>query len=308
MSRFIRIFLGYVKITSVIIVNDFMIRYTEDRYCTRKEVSEDLCVSLIDPIWNEIEQYRDFFRFKIPGIKKLCFCLCAGILKKILVVQTLLNKQSHGLSMIDFIDGLLDEKNDEKVNWLILRWNNTRQSSCERLKELTLLFPDIKKNVVYDFLLDEHLPVFCRWILIFMLVENSRHAILLFLALCSEDVLPAAAIAKRRLLHLSYEEDGTYALQTMLDEIIGELLRNDDRVDSRFKYDALVYQYPQLKEYQIRFYVNHHTVGHYYTLNQFSKWCHVCYETSRCAMEQLVQLNFYTRLKIGKKFVYTPKG
>jgi len=290
------------------VMNELTIRYTEERYCTRKEVSEDLCVSMIDPIWKEINQYRNYYRYTAKGIKKVSFCLCAGILKKIVYIQTLLYRRQQIISVSDLVQELFLKDEQEKITWLILHWKNANQSIAEKFEEIYLLFPGVNKRQIMDYFMDERLPVFCRWVALMMLVENRNIALVFCVALCAEEMYEIIIQVKDLLLNIHYEEDGTYALQSILDELIHHQIQVHDSINSSFNFDQLVFQYPQLKEYQIHFYVNHHTIGHYYTLNQFSQWCDVCYETARCAMEQLVELNFYTRHKIGKKFVYTPKG
>ena len=69
--------------------------------------------------------------------------------------------------------------------------------------------------------------------------------------------------------------------------------------------DDLIAHYPELKEYQIAFYEQHHELGVYYSISQFQDFCHTSYETSRQAMELMVDLELYRRRKIGKRYMYT---
>mgnify|MGYP006875948527 CR=1 FL=1 len=63
-------------------------------------------------------------------------------------------------------------------------------------------------------------------------------------------------------------------------------------------------RYPMLQKESVSFYVKHRRLHHYYTLQEYMKACGVCYETARYSMEKLVDLHWYQKQKIGKKFVY----
>ena len=155
--------------------------------------------------------------------------------------------------------------------------------------------------------MEECLPVECRWILLISQCEPRELAVSLCLALA----LHYGKLAEIRLLlpsliFMQAERDGTYALQkmiTLLESRIQKLPMDSEAIP--LDLTSLRYQYPQLRDYQIRFYLEHSVKGYFYTLEQFVAFSGVCYETARCAMEQLVSLHFYDKLKQGRKFVYT---
>lgn len=62
----------------------------------------------------------------------------------------------------------------------------------------------------------------------------------------------------------------------------------------------------RLNRKQAHFYARHCTLGMYYTIEQYKKMEKVVYETARTSMELFVELAYYKREKIGKKFFYTP--
>ena len=102
-------------------------------------------------------------------------------------------------------------------------------------------------------------------------------------------------------------QDMTYAFDTHLKNWISKGQQILCLYSYKTNDEDLNYLYPQLKNHQIQFYLDHHTPGHYYTIEQFVRYSDVCYETGRTAMEQLVSLGFYAKMKQGKKFVYTAR-
>ena len=71
--------------------NDIAIRFTEQYYATKKEVSKELKISVIDGVWDKILSYRAPFSpyLSIRGIDKnqLRVCLCPSISSKITAVE-----------------------------------------------------------------------------------------------------------------------------------------------------------------------------------------------------------------------------
>ena len=72
--------------------NDIAIRFTEQYYATKKEVSKELKISVIDGVWDKIISYRAPFchYLSIRGIDKnqLRVCLCPSISGKLTAVET----------------------------------------------------------------------------------------------------------------------------------------------------------------------------------------------------------------------------
>lgn len=63
--------------------NDLAIRFTENYYATKQEVSRELKMSLIDNIWSNILSYRSYFNryLTVKSIEKnaLVVCLCSSV-------------------------------------------------------------------------------------------------------------------------------------------------------------------------------------------------------------------------------------
>lgn len=72
--------------------NDIAIRFTEQYYATKKEVSKELKISVIDGVWDKILSYRAPFNkyLSVRGVDKnqLRVCLCSSISGKLSIVET----------------------------------------------------------------------------------------------------------------------------------------------------------------------------------------------------------------------------
>lgn len=79
----------------------------------------------------------------------------------------------------------------------------------------------------------------------------------------------------------------------------------DEKTASRLA-EHLLEMDVMLKKGEAYFYARHCTLGMYYTIDQYKKSVKCVYETARTSMEHLVQLGYYSKKQVGKKFVYTP--
>ena len=78
--------------------------------------------------------------------------------------------------------------------------------------------------------------------------------------------------------------------------------------DKNISKEKILLSHPSLSKKQAEFLISCNEKGNNYTLSHFQKQTHSSYETSRYSLEQLVELGFYKKDKIGKKFVYTCLG
>ncbi len=74
--------------------------------------------------------------------------------------------------------------------------------------------------------------------------------------------------------------------------------------DKNQSYKAILSVHPELSVKQAKFYVNYCDPKINYTLKDFQEYFGSSYETSRYSLDKLVELGFYKKKKIGKKFVY----
>lgn len=79
----------------------------------------------------------------------------------------------------------------------------------------------------------------------------------------------------------------------------------DEKVAQRLEQNLLEMDV-LIKKGEAKFYARHCTLGMYYTIDQYKKTIKCVYETARTSMEHLVQLGYYSKKQVGKKFVYTP--
>lgn len=68
----------------------------------------------------------------------------------------------------------------------------------------------------------------------------------------------------------------------------------------------LVETNPHLSKGQAKFYAFHCTMGRYYVIQQYKKFCRCAYETARTSMDKLASEGYYRKLQVKNKFVYTP--
>ncbi len=100
-----------------------------------------------------------------------------------------------------------------------------------------------------------------------------------------------------------------YAL-SLSKEQIETFIKDEERYnslttkDKNQSYKAILSSHPELSTKQAKFYVNHSDNKINYTLKDFQDYFGSSYETSRYSLDKLVELGFYKKKKIGKKFVY----
>ena len=104
------------------------------------------------------------------------------------------------------------------------------------------------------------------------------------------------------------KEDNEEAEDENFEFIPVELIPNkiDEKEARRLQEHLLELDY-RLKKHEAYFFARHHSVGSYYTIEQYKKCIKCVYETARTSMEHLVELGYYEKKKVGKKFVYTPR-
>lgn len=292
-------------------MNELAFRYTEEKYCTKQEISKHLSVSMIDPVWQEVLKYREPFMHTYKVVEPLSFCLCQSLILRCLKVHQnyRLVKKERKLE-IEVLRHLFEKVPNEDALWMVYHWYQLDCDLAQMIHEAFILLQGKYEMQWKSLLMDEDILIECKWILLFSQCEDRVLAYCLFIGLCFHyDVLEIAMMLQDQVFFLRSKEEGTYALQyylnTIEQKIAQELIQTHKTTE--IELNTLKYIYPQLRDYQIDFYAAHHTKGYFYTLEQFMKYCHVCYETARSAMEQMVTLQFYQKLKQGKKFVYTRK-
>ncbi len=98
--------------------NDLGVRFTENTYATKNEVSKELRISVIDGVWDKILSYRSVFNRYLPikGVDKnqLRVCLCPTISNKSYNVGSKLMRLINEYNKLDRING--DSKYFQQTN------------------------------------------------------------------------------------------------------------------------------------------------------------------------------------------------
>ena len=72
------------------------------------------------------------------------------------------------------------------------------------------------------------------------------------------------------------------------------------------KEHELIYDIPELTKSDLKFIKKFNLKNQQYSINEYTKLNDSSYETGRKALERLTMLNLYKKMKLGKKFIYTP--
>ena len=272
--------------------------YTDVVYAAKKDVAQQMGYHLIEPVWKQILQYRHQWMIQFDDVE---VCLCPGIIRKMMTLNECLF-QIHEVDT-EVFESLIQT---ESGKWMMHHLLKTEGSFEARVHQLCLLYQQDEFIIL-------HVHQQCPYALIFVLwcFKNYGHSefgvLLLMLKLKCNGMVVLLSLMKAADLDIEKQQDMTYAFDVCLRNWISKAQQILLSYSYKTKDENLNYLYPQLKKYQIQFYLDHHVPGHYYTIEQFIRYSDVCYETGRCAMEQLVSLGFYTKMKQGKKFVYTAR-
>lgn len=84
------------------------------------------------------------------------------------------------------------------------------------------------------------------------------------------------------------------------------LTLNIDKFIERQDEEMLSKKLPELSKHELKYIHEFHDKNLNYTISHFQELNNTSYETSRKSLEKLKDLSLYTKVKIGKKFVYKP--
>lgn len=294
-------------------------KYSEEHYFTKDEVSEDLGAFMIDPIWQEICSYREGFRYDLH-IDKDGYYLTLNPYThhKLMHVHQLmfrcLLKHRYDNWVLPDVFAECDARVLES---LLTQLELNTSIDMERIKQKVLdrtaiiIEPKLK-----SFLLDEDEDIFVRMYIAWLLLGKREGNIVAALLIAEQRCNTLFNILDFNECYslvnsLPLQYDVTYGFLAFIDGIRLKFLQSVISYDSTrydeaksIDFDELVEQYPMLNREQIGFFVQHHKLNHYYTIQDYMKFCHVCYETARYSLDKIVDQKWYRKQKMGKKFVY----
>ncbi len=247
-----------------------------------------------EALWEELEKERMFYRLK-GGLLSLndYLCMTPFVLKRENQLFSLCNQcvqLFHGDALLSFADTIKKELMFQKM----------------QLRKDSLLY-----LLLEDMYCDQLLVLFCFTLLPVPLCEEMCR-------LWKQLLMPNIPIDVKAFFvdpmlykNMFVEKDKTYLFLKFLSllELNFEecllLLKSDCGDFLKMSKEQLFHRYPFFSKQQIAFFVTHRNPYDYYSIQEYMRYSHVCYETARIAMERFVHYKWYHRRKIGKRFYYT---
>lgn len=265
-------------------------RYSYPKYYTRSELKAYFSSSL-DTVYNEIIEYRSLFMIHYFNLN---LCMLPEIMRKMLECDELNHLLSYEINSEDecFKDMILKQEYDitKLLNGyvheqLLKFYDDYNVSIWEKLFFTMYLHSEYKGKIIKSLLFSNHMGYLYSFMMKYMKeVEMFQ--------LMKDVSVEYFHFIEKIHLHLNHT---MLSLKSKSDNPVGLNL------------EELIKRYPMLSETQLRFYVLHREINHFYTINDYRKECDVCYETARYSLEQMVEFEWYMKCKIGKKFVYKIK-
>lgn len=266
--------------------------FTEDVYISYEELDAMLNYQNTHAVWAEIQAYRKPYEWQLEGSKK----------KLILVLTPLLMSQCYELEqMLRFYQTLCPKQQNN--NYMIQAALNPDNEPAFYLNHLYDYFEGLNYDQV--------------------IVLSNTHVLVQLMAIrcfCS-NMNEVAEFCLNRYFLSDVIEFFTLTPITSIDataEFKMMIQLAKQRIKAKFQMvklehspmmnrgnaDELHTLYPFLSTKQIEFYCTHQRAFHYYTAADYAKWHHCSNETARTSLNELVQLGWYKKQKVGKKYVY----
>lgn len=270
-------------------MNDYTI-YSEDEYYDKTQLLSIYSPTVCTCIWEEICKYRQQFRYDVHfRAKRAYITLNKTLYQKMIRIYELRLEKKLGIEKkIDFNDHL-------GAKDLLLKYikDNKMIMTQEMFQFLTSNeFLLLKVFIIYNYINDLDF---------------------LYLFLCLNQRMEWFEIVERIELSMKSSIDNADLTKDFRDFLDSFYFLSSDNVIQLIStvfepmdVEELLTQYPTCSKKQMLFYTKCAKKNHYYTIAQYMEMNNVSYETARKAMEHLVELKFYRKIKVGKKFVFTP--
>lgn len=298
-------------------------KYSEQAYYSKADLEKELDSYLVEPLWHEICQYRSYFQKEFCIHEKKTFLVYTpSVVDAMAKTQEWIHRyvKQHLHEPLQELDCFWLKEEEVWIFQSFLTQLETASSYTHAFmmqhiieqmhleKQLSLAsrkrLLDEQENLLHQlFLLSIEQDKRCAFILMYPILKCHE-------ALCLGKIFKMEEfcdlydkkdvdmdVTGRFLSFLAY-----IRLKISNDMV---LLKADAQKNvTDMQYQELVECYPMLCKEQIRFFIEHRTHHHYYTLQDYMRFSDVCYETARYSMEKLVELHWYQKQKMGKKFVY----
>lgn len=298
-------------------------KYSEQAYYSKEDLENELDHYLVEPLWHEICQYRSFFQREFPlHDKKTYLVYNPYVVNAMARTQELMIRyvRKHFQEPLHDLDYFwLREEEVWRFQALLIQLETSQSYAHKDMLIHIIEQMDIQKQLSISSrrrLMDETENVLLQLFLLSMELDKRCAFILMYPILRNHEALCLGQIFKMEEFCDLYDKknqqlDVTGSFLSFLAYIRLKLsndmvLLNADAKKNvlEMQYQELIERYPMLHKEQIRFFIEHRTHHHYYTLQDYMKFHDVCYETARYSMEKLVELQWYQKQKMGKKFVY----
>lgn len=298
-------------------------KYSETTYYRKIDLEQEMEHYLVEPLWHEISQYRSFFRQEFSLLGKKTYLIRNPHVNDLMAqtqerwIQWLLAHQEEPHSKVDLF--WLKEEEQLRFSSLLVKLRYDKGMNPTQLFQDCFDLFHLEKEVAYEirsFLQDPIQNILLKLFLLCMECNKRVATLLYYPTLYIHHSLPISNLCSvenlidemdRAIIDLDVTSNFLSLLSLLRLKLSDEmvLLNVRDQTSSlSMDMKTLFEQYPMLQKESIRFYVNHRKLHHYYTLQDYMSFCTVCYETARYSMEKLVELKWYQKQKIGKKFVY----
>lgn len=268
--------------------------YSEEEYVDKMYLHTIYSQVAAECIWKEILVYREKYRYPLYFDTKQYY---------LTMNPTLFHK------MMKIYELKLEEQ--ERIYPSIHLF--IERNKCKSMKERMTLFLkenqlQMKSSIITFLCSDEILLV--KLFIVCKFIKNKK---LLYYILLENNQLNWYPMfdLQQKLLGINTKSDLTYEYRNFLEQLHLHLLDNmilwkRSNNDKEYSLNELILRFPMCSKGQLQFYMEHCNKCHYYTIAQYVHFHHVSYETARKAMNLLVSLRFYEKVKVGKKQVFQP--
>lgn len=292
-------------------------KYSEENYDTKEAVSKDLDHYMIDTVWQEIQNYRSCFAHKLRFNTKSYYITYNPYTYQQIIQchqkAMQLGRMNPNYQLPDFYTEetqpilksmLIHGEVHHQLDPIYIKMNVLKELHIEIDQGLLSILFDEKEDLFLRIYLILHELSLYECQILFAILLSHSHQEYLFQII---DITHFHHI----MMDIPKNEDLTYAFLNLLSKfnlIFSDLMLSYTSTQNRdlklLGLKELQKRYPMLNDDQLRFYIKHQKLDHYYTIQDYMHFAHVCYETARYSLDKIVEQQWYQKQKVGKKFVY----